>query len=112
MFNKQFMLWLAGFIDGEGCFFIRRTTRRKTDDYWLTITQGGKNGESILRNIQNELNMGRVRSRKGKTPHIWTLYIQKKSDLNKILPELIPLLRIKGENAKSFYDRFKEQYNP
>lgn len=57
--NEQFWIWLAGFIDGEGCIYISRT---KNENRWgyqytlrLEITQANK---ELLDSIKERVGFG------------------------------------------------------
>lgn len=103
-FNKyisdDFLTWLIGFTEGDGCFLI---TNR--NDLMFIISQGIDN-KDILDRIQNELGFGKV-LKQGK--RVYRYIVQDKKNL-----ELITLLFngniILPTRQKRFY-KFLELYN-
>lgn len=67
--NKDFLIWLIGFFEGDGSFVMS-----KRGDLKIRITQGFKDKE-ILELIKNNLNMGgiNINSKKNQT-YNWDVY--------------------------------------
>lgn len=97
--KKLFYSWLAGFIDGEGCFYVRRR-KGKGADFWILITQGIK-GRDVFIDIQKILGFGKIsKPRRDGVQHI---FFMDKNNLRKLLPLLLPFFRVKKERANQFY---------
>lgn len=96
--------WLAGFIDGEGSFYIFRAVRKtkkgiKIHEYPnFGITQ--KTGD-VLRQIRNFLGFGNLVHLKG---HHYGLMITKREDLLELIKKLDGLLIVK----KIQFDEWKK----
>ena len=87
--------YLAGFIDGEGCFKIN-----KTQGASLEITQCNL---EILQKLKSTFKIGRVRKCIRQKPihkQRWIWAISGKNDLEPLLTELLPYLIIKREQAR------------
>jgi hypothetical protein len=69
--NDDFLTWLIGFTEGDGCFSINH---RK--ELSFILTQGSRN-IITLETIQSKLNMGNI-IKQG--PRVHRLIIQKKED--------------------------------
>lgn len=104
MDNCIYLSWVAGFIDGEGCFYVRRIPK-KGKDFWITISQNYPRGEKILNEIKTTLNIGNVYNKGNKTVRGrgWYFLLTQKAQLLEFLPLLIPYLKIKKEEAIRFY---------
>jgi LAGLIDADG endonuclease len=88
--------WLAGFIDGEGCFNF--TKCRKTIYPRLLIVNTNL---GILLEIKLQYG-GDISSRQNGPEHwkIWNCYRATYKTLNKILDDVYPYLKLKKEVAK------------
>ena len=102
----DFVIWLAGFFDGEGCLYLTRRKGNKNPVACLGISQSGKNGLKVLREIKSCLGTGTIYIRlrgqdapfKENKPS-WEIRIHRRRDLIFLLNLLIPFLRIKREKA-------------
>jgi hypothetical protein len=98
--KKEFFKWLAGIIDGDGNFDVRKmnsnlvlkTIRIKLD----------KRDIRILSYIQNILHIGRIRSDKNKPHSIWI--ISKKEEMLFLINNINGLIRLKVVGLKKSCD--------
>ena len=94
--NREFFMWLAGIIDGDGNFDVRK----KDNKFKLKAIRIKLHNRDIriLTRIQNYLHLGRIRSDK-KKPH--SIYIvSTKEDMKFIIRGLNGLIRIKVPDFK------------
>ncbi len=84
-----FRVWLAGFVDGEGCFHIDIPTGPR-----LTLSQNGRRGEKIMEQIK--LRYGGSIYVDGNDNWRYTAAAQQ---LRGLLPDILPHLRIKYQEA-------------
>jgi hypothetical protein len=85
--------YLAGFVEGEGCFYIGFSKRKDLPLGWQIITEfrlsqnpGGKN---ILEIFRKRLDCGIIKRNHPKNPkdESWVLVVRNRNDLkNKIIP--------------------------
>ena len=85
--------YLAGFVEGEGCFYVGFSKREDLPLGWQIITEfrlsqnpGGKN---ILEFFRKKLNCGIIKRNHPKNPkdQTWVLVVRNRDDLkNKIIP--------------------------
>ena len=92
----DFVVWFAGFFDGEGCLSL------KTDKHYeLTVTQNKDIGKRVINEIHMRLQMGTVTHRtRGRSSEEWCFHINRHDSLTWILTEIMPYLRVKCEKAK------------
>jgi len=116
--DKQFFKWLAGIIDGDGNFDIRKMNSKLVLKA-IRIKLHNRDVR-ILTRIQNLLHMGRIRADKNK-PH--SLYIlSTREEMLFLINKLNGLIRIKVDGFKKACDYFGikfiepnyniEQYDP
>lgn len=84
--TKAFKNWFVGFVDGEGCFYMREKQRGKPTIYpqfWFAI---GQREKYIIYKIKKELGFGRINSGRNKDEGI-TYYFRtsNKDDTRKII---------------------------
>ena len=108
--------WIAGFIDGEGCLTIQRgytskTTRRKVQsakDSWVWFRPRlsvHNTDAAAVQYIADFLNVS-VWRRKMKSSNLRPIYsaeLYSRKGMLRVLPILIPHLRVKKELAKYLY---------
>lgn len=94
--NNQFNSWLAGVIDGDGYFDIRKETiTKKLKAIRIKIHN---RDIRILTRIQNQLHCGRIRSDKNKP---YSLYIvSTKEEMINLINLINGLIRIKVDSFK------------
>lgn len=101
----EFVIWLAGFVDGEGSIGLcRERDKRKGPDYWgyrptLQIT----NTSDVLWEIHYVLACGHISKskRKGNQQDCWHFTLANGKYLVQVLTKLIPYLKVKREQAIS-----------
>ena len=105
--NNVFYAYLAGLIDGEGCFLLFKHSNKKLKKgyHWqstLTITQ---NNREFLESIINELGCGYISTMTKKDTFgrrvIYGYFMSLSGNhLREILPIIIPYLRRKRKQAE------------
>lgn len=96
--------WLAGFVSGEGCFYVRVFKSNTTKEGWaiqlvFIVVQHYRDKE-LLQSLMEYFNCGRAYRSK----EAFTFQVTKFSDLNrKIIPFFVKY-PIKGIKAKDFED--------
>jgi len=113
--DELFHCWLAGFIDGDGCFSLPMCLRtRKNGKKWINITCQVRialkgNDAGVLYNIQKRVNIGSVyRSNKGKINEIVSWQTTNWSDAIKVTEKVLPYLELKKKKAQLFLDAAKK----
>jgi hypothetical protein len=103
------LYYLAGLIDGEGCFQISRKKGKGKVSYnaKLVIGMGGP----VVPTLHKRLGIGTVYFKKPQKAGwrgiwVWTLC---KNDLWPLLPSLIPLLIGKAEQATAVFEVYESQ---
>ena len=95
------LAWIAGFVDGEGCFTLLKHTNKGTVRWYprIMITQAHR---GILEEIAEILDVppkiyGQER---GRNKTVYNLHIQSPRLLEHVCGALIPYLRLKKDQAK------------
>ena len=97
--SKDFIIYLAGFFDGEGSITIReRTDRIKSLDIRVGITQSFPRGRLLLKEIEYILGIGSV-YHKEVTKRGWHFIVTKVDDCRDLLVLMVPHLKIKRSEA-------------
>lgn len=98
--NLSFFKWLAGVIDGDGNFDLRRLNSKLV---LKSIRIKLHNRDiRILTHIQNKLHLGRIRADKNKPHSLWT--ISKKEEMKYLVNNLNGLIRLKVVDFKKSCD--------
>jgi Cytochrome C and Quinol oxidase polypeptide I/LAGLIDADG endonuclease len=92
--NYSFINWLAGVIDGDGNFDIRKINSKLVLKA-IRIKLHNRDVR-ILTRIQNELHMGRIRADKNKPHSLWI--ISKREEMEFLINNLNGLIRIKVDS--------------
>jgi hypothetical protein len=92
--NSSFINWLAGVIDGDGNFDIRKINSKLVLKA-IRIKLHNRDVR-ILTRIQNELHMGRIRADKNKPHSLWI--ISKREEIEFLINNLNGLIRIKVDS--------------
>jgi len=92
--NYFFINWLAGVIDGDGNFDIRKINSKLVLKA-IRIKLHNRDVR-ILTRIQNELHMGRIRADKNKPHSLWI--ISKREEMEFLINNLNGLIRIKVDS--------------
>jgi len=92
----EFYAYLAGLIDGEGCFLVHKHANKKCSlgyswQISMTITQ---NNNAFLQSIINELGYGQLVNSRAHFIAFSSNY------LRKLIPKIAPYLRIKKPQAE------------
>lgn len=97
--EEKFYHWLAGIIDGDGNFDIRKSTDPNSKLVLKSIRIKLHNRDiRILTRIQNYLHFGTLRTDKNKPYSIYTVY--KTADKLNLINKLNGLIRIKSNGFK------------
>jgi len=111
--------YLAGYIDGDGCFYID-TVKSKTGDYPVvhrTVLKFASVDESIMKWLQEFLGINyweKVVSKKRKHLNRRTVYEANVTGecLDKLLPRICPYLRIKKQHCEIMLEMRKTYILP
>jgi hypothetical protein len=99
--SRDFLIWLAGFIDGEAC--LATQCRSPWSRYRFSIYQNNEPGARIVQEIRSNLDFGtithRTRILNSKATDEWAFHVSRRDDLLQLLPRIIPFLRIKKAKA-------------
>lgn len=104
--NDSFINWLAGVIDGDGNFDIRKINSKLVLKA-IRIKLHNRDVR-ILTRIQNGLHMGRIRADKNKPHSMWI--ISKKEEMLFLVNKLNGLIRIKVELFQKTCDLLGLEY--
>jgi len=109
MEQKLFLSWLAGLIDGDGCFSITVKIENERIRIGQQVRVALKeNDDWILKEIQEKTNIGKVYySNKGKPNGICSWQTVSYRDAIKITELLIPYLKLKHDKAVKFLKALK-----
>ena len=101
---EQFYLsWLAGLIDGDGCFSIGVKVDNRVHIGKQVRIALKENDDWILKEIQEKTGIGKIYySNKGKPNGVCSWQTVSYSDAIRITELLLPYLRLKKEKAKQF----------
>jgi len=102
--NTKYLSWLAGFIDGEGCFFSRQRNGGGAD-FWVLIKQHHLRGKNILLEVKSNLGIGNI-NKAGETG--WQFVISKRQDVKQFCKIILPLLRVKHLECERFLQMIDE----
>lgn len=91
MVHTTDLAYLAGFVDGEGCF----SAKGNRSGYGPRFSMSQKDSK-ILYWIQEEFQMGTIHHTGGMN----RIYIGKKADLRRFILMLLPYLRLKKPQAE------------
>lgn len=98
--EPMYLVWLAGFIDGEGCFNISKTTAPQSRGYSVQFILVNTN-EAVIREAYAQLGCGQVVSyqqRNGRARPAFRWYAL--GDAARHITRLVrPYLRLKGPQA-------------
>lgn len=104
--DATFFAWLAGFIDGEGCFHIQQSKQHNRINFYLQLIITNTNRE-VLESIQETLDIGTIIATSRKKPHNSRSSFQYKIYGNKVKTVaqlLYPYLKVKQTQCKAFID--------
>ncbi len=103
-FDRKFIIWLAGFVDGEGCVRIGKYCRkdRNSKGYTAELLISNTNFE-VLYFIKQTIGAGNINCQKRKEndfrKDVYQYRIRAKN-CRELLAQLLPFLKIKGQLAK------------
>jgi len=104
--DEKFVIWLAGFFDGEGClrfnYYVNKRGERKPKNVRLFIGQAGEKGKAVCEYIRSKIG-GRVKLRmrqkkNWKDAYVWI--ITKREEVVRVLKMLLPHLRVKKKEVE------------
>jgi len=111
--DKEFLIWLAGFFDGEGCFSINYYINKKGEKHprraRLSISQAGERGLKICKEIQSVLG-GAVRlvskkKKNWKECYVWSVCSH--DDIIRVAELILPYLRVKQDEVREKLELLK-----
>ncbi len=102
-FNIEFLIWFAGFFDGEGAFRIKRHSLSKNGHMSIHIHLAISNThrgslEYIAKNLGGRIKTLKRRNPKHKTLYRW--YSSSTDSVQIITSSMLPYLIVKKERAK------------
>lgn len=100
MLNENDRAYLAGFIDGEGCF----SSSKNGGGYYPRFTLVQKD-PTYLRELLNTLGYGRVKLRP-KTG-VWVFDVKGESQLKRFILLVLPFLKMKKAQAQLVLDMYE-----
>ncbi len=106
--DKIFYSWLAGIIDGDGNFDIRKTDNQKNFVLKAIRIKLHIRDVRILTRILNNLHVGKIKTDKHKPYSIFI--VSKKEDMFNIITNLNGLIRIKAQSFKKACELYNIQY--
>lgn len=104
--NEDFIEWLIGFTEGDGCFLVKDKDKKK--DISFILIQGQTNVE-LLHKIQNNQGFGRI-IKQG--PRVWR-YIIEKQEHQEIIIHIFNGNIVQSDRRikfKKFQEVFNEKY--
>ncbi len=99
------LAWMAGIVEGEGCFCLRRGDRRYSPEYRMPILRVGMTDEDVVRRLQDlwpAKMYGPYQYGSRKPFWTWEVWGQR---LTNLLPLLYPLM---GKRRQGKIDEMKE----
>jgi len=97
--DENFLIWLAGFFDGEGYICKKR--------YNTCLAQKGRKAVSLFRKLQRSFG-GHLR--KDKRTNVWSWELLNRRDVNQFLTTLLPFLIVKKAAATAMLARIQQSY--
>jgi len=97
--DENFLIWLAGFFDGEGYICKKH--------YNTCLAQKGRKAVSLFRKLQRSFG-GYLR--KDKRTNVWSWELLNRRDINQFLTALLPFLIVKKAAAAAMLARIKRSY--
>ncbi len=102
MWTKEQLAYLAGFIDGEGTFYIQEVKRKNFLDYWPRFQIVNTNKEVMywIHETFGGIIHSRDRSNESRNWRVQYQWYVTRNILDKILPLILPYLIIKKKHAE------------
>lgn len=100
--DETFWAWLAGFIDGKGCFMLVKssTKHNKHRIQFIPVVVIAQKDLGVLNYIVEKVGYGIAYQQKNNTAYL--KFTQRKARW--ILPHIIPHLQVKREKAELLYE--------
>lgn len=102
MNDQQFYAYLAGFLDGEGCFSLvkHKNAQVKRGFHWQPLLSVGQMGKELLKWIRDKIGGGTISA--GQPPMY--ILVLTSGPIRRILPKILPYLRNKKEEAELLWE--------
>lgn len=101
--RNRFWVWLAGFIDGDGCVYISKKRNKNRIGFQLTLrVEIAQSNKKVLEAIKSDIGFGSNiwnKQRSNKWKDAYALKFSSNQALE-ILEKIYPYLRVKKEQVK------------
>lgn len=100
MIDKEFLIWFAGFWEGEGHFLVYSNVPPYYRKAVFGVSQAGERGRKIMEEIQRQIKEGHVYAdvKRKTTMYEWVLYDAFK--IKELVQMLLPHLRVRKEEVE------------
>ncbi|MCC6049680.1 MAG: hypothetical protein LM580_03180 [Thermofilum sp.] len=109
-FDREFIIWLAGFFDGEGTLCIMFYSKNHPKSVRLQIGQTGERGklvcEEIARKLGGTVTEYQPRNPRWKKVYVWT--VKERDRVIEIAEMLLPYLKVKRAEVEEKLKILKE----
>ncbi len=99
--DEPFLIWFAGFFDGEGCIHARSENPHR-DTFVISVQQTvPNNGEAVIKEIQEKFG-GQIyfrKLKKGNRNDAWMWRLGRTQEVMRLLNRMLPYLRVKKQKA-------------
>ena len=102
--SREFWIWLAGFVDGEGTILVSKYTRTR-DGHLRVVPEVmvSNTSKPVMMNISETIDMPLSERKREDRKWIYELRIRKLDNIVLFLEKIIPHLRIKRVQAELLY---------
>jgi len=96
--NSEQLHWVAGLLEGEGCFQITKTSPKKdgSEVYSHLSVTVNIGDEDIVRRLKEYIGYGNIQGpylpKKSHWTPMWRFAVQKDSDARKLMQDVLPLM--------------------
>lgn len=107
--DEKFLFWLSGFVDGEGCIFLRRLKLYGVYGSYQAGLRISNTNKDVLYYIQSKLGVGTVNAcksynSKAKPNWVYGVFGREFLELCRLLVNNLKIKRLQAETVIEFYD--------